>query len=1118
MVKRAIVVVATLVVCTAGPPPVAAQVSVHGAIQGVVVDPDGAPVVGAGVEARDDRGAVMLARTATDGSYRLARVAPGTYSVTVEIDGFKRFARERVVVRVNDVIVLETATLELGKLAETVTVQAVVPLVSTQSTDVSLVVDADTIAALPLNGHDFQKLTFLAPGFTGQRGNNPSTNFSSSGSRDPSNNYVIDGASANDERQTAGLAPGNFGLQVPNVISTEAIQEFRVITSNADATFGRGSGAQVNVVTKSGTDTMRGSAFEHFRHDRFDARDFFNTGPFLDASGRAKTPPFEQHQFGGTLGGPLPIGRAEGRRHFFFASFEGFRQQLEQTTSIVVPTADFVNLIPGDLGRLSRAFYFGQGVTPATGLPPGDLRLLTPAERAAALAAGFSSALFDGNTANGEAALALQSGTSTRDYWQNAVLVRTDHRPADRTSLSVRYALARNQLTTNTGGIAFTERTSPTKFDSFVVQAVHVLSPSQVVEARGGLLRASFISGRRVGLNPDLAALGVDEFGLDISVTGSTAFTTPSVVPAFSLSDEQLTPQFAAMHTLSRGRLTVRSGLDVRRVAVDFANNNFPTPTYTFTGLVGPNGLFGASPSQGQAVASVASATLFGTGGGPATPRREWRSMQQEYFSQVDWQARDRLTVNAGLRYSYFGVYSEASGALANLYATDAAGTVVADVSPFAFDRTANTVVPVASGRPFYQPDRNNLQPRLGAAWDVAGDGRTVVRAAWGLYYDRLFQLAFSNVANNVPFAISGSVTNVEFRNNQTVPINPRIPVVFGVDPMIRNPHTHRMNLTVDRELTASTAVSVSYVGLRGRNMIRTIDPNFAGGFPQAARPDPRFSDQRILTNASWSDYDALQVVGRRRLSQGVSLTASYTLGRTRDDSSADTVFSVIPTTINTGASPAPGFQIGPFVDRPIDADYGPSELDVRHTFAASHLVELPFGRTRRFGRDIPRLLDLVLGGWNWSGLVVVRTGARFNVTLGADVNDDGAFNDRPALLRGSLRDLYAGGGNKTQYLLPRAEAADRLGVPADVTDPYASIPRNAFHGPRIAYYDMSLSKRVPAGRLAVHIEANAFNLFNRPNFRAPTSTLSSALFGVITGTAAGTNPRQFQVGVKVLF
>lgn len=1094
-----------------------AQVSVHGSIRGRVVDPTGAAVPGASVTAASDAAIVSTTVTDATGGYQFIRLAPGAYEVSAELDGFRRAVRQGIAIRVNETATIDL-TMAVGARNETVTVTADAPIVARQASSVSMLVDDKQIRDLPLNGRDFQKLTFLAPGFAGQRGNNTSTNQSGAGSRDPYNNYVIDGASANDERQSAGLAPGNFGLQVPNVISTEAIQEFRVITSNADATFGRGSGAQINVITKSGTSRLRGSAYEYLRDDIFDARDFFNYGPFFDADGRVRTPPFNQHLFGGTAGGPLPLGRSGPRRHFFFASYEGFRQALQQTTSLVVPTADLVNLVPGDLGEQSRAFYFGQQIVPQAGLPSGEIRLLSTAERATAIAAGFPAHLFDGNTANGEAATALQSGTSTRDFWQNALLVRTDHHLTDAVQLSIRYATARNELTTNTGGIPFTERATPTAFDSAVVQLVSTLSPSQVLELRGGLLVGSFVSARRAGLNPALAALGVSDFGMTIAVTGTTAFATPSPPPESALIDEQMTPQFSAMHIWNRGRLTLRTGADMRRIAVDFSNNSFPTPSYTFTGLVGPHGFLGAAPGQAQAVASVASATIFGTNGGPPTPLRQWRSTQQEYFAQADWQARSRLTLNLGLRYSYYGVYSDATDALSNLYAVDANGNTDPRVSPFAFGRSANAVMPVSGDRPFYQPDRNNLQPRLGAAWDVTGTGRTVVRGAWGIYHDRIFQLGFSNVTNNVPFATAGSVTNLEFRNHQTIPINPNVPIVFAVDPTIRNPYAHRVNATVDQQLGADMAVSASYVGHRGRDLLRTIDPNFAGAFPVASRPDARFSDQRVLTNASWSEYDALQIVGRRRIAAGLAFTAAYTLGRTNDDTSADAIFNVVPTTINAGADPADGFQIGPTIERPLDADFGPSELDIRHNFVASHLVQLPFGRGRRFGSDVPAWLNALIGNWDWNGLIVMRTGARFNVTLGRDSNDDGALNDRPALLNRAIDDLYARGADKTQFLVPQSEAAQRLGVPAEVTDPYVWISRNALHGPAIAFYDMSLIKRLSVGRTQVQIEANVFNLFNRSNFRAPEASLGSALFGRITGTAASTNPRQMQFGLKVTF
>jgi Carboxypeptidase regulatory-like domain/TonB-dependent Receptor Plug Domain len=1098
--------------------PLAAQVTINGAVRGRVLDADGGVVPGAAVTLTNrDTAATLVTVSSADG-FQFPRVAPGVYTIDVELQGFKHARHDGVTVTVNDVVALDIR-LELGPLSETVTVAAARQPLQIDSSNVSMLIDASQIRDLPLNGKDFQKLTFLAPGMAGQRGNNSSTNVSGSGARDPYNNYVVDGVSANDERQTAGLAPGNFGLQVPNVISTEAVQEFRVITSNADATFGRGSGAQINVITKSGSSTLHGSLYEYLRDDKLDARDFFNHGPFLDNHGNAIVAPFSQHLFGSTLGGP--IGRRRGQaRHFFFGNFEGFRQRLQQTSSIVLPNAELINLIPGDLGRLARTFYYGQNVVPTTGNPVGTFQVLTTAERAAALAAGFPAALFDGAAPN-EAGFVLNTGTAQRDFRQNAFLVRTDHNLTNRISASIRYAWSNNEQKTNTGGIPVTARTNSTEFRSTVSQVVATLTPGQLLEVRGGYLRGLFLSAKRPDLPQDLLALGpYDDYGFLVTTTGTTSFLAPTINPRLVVSDDQHTPQVAALHTWTRGNLTLRSGLDMRLIQVNFINYGFATPTYTFTGLIGPNSLLGTGPAQTESIASVAATTIFGTGGGPPTPLREYRSTQQEYFSQADWRVSDALTVNAGLRYSLFGVYRDALDALANLYAVNpSSGAIEADTPTLQYGLPSTTLAPVTVHRPLYQPDRNNFQPRLGAAWNIGGRGTTVVRGAYGLYHDRIFQLGYSNVANNLPFATSGQVANLVVRLGQPIPINPRVPVVFGIDPTLENPHTHRANATIEQAFGKATWISASYVASRARGLLRTLDPNFAGAFPQASRPAPGYSDVRILGNQSWSDYDALQLQGRIRRGSALSVTATYALSRTRDDSSADAIFSVIPTTNNTGASAAPGFQIGPFVDRPLASDYGPSELDVRHNLVVSHMIELPFGRGRRWLANSSGLAGALAGGWSVAGLATVRTGARFNVTLGRDVNDDGAINDRPALLSGSLEDLYNTGGDRTQFLKTQAEASTRLGVPANVTDPFASIPRNAFHGPLVAYYDASLIKRITAGRgVSVTAEINVFNVFNRPNFRAPVSDLSSVLFGRITGTAANTNPRQLQLGVKVTF
>ncbi len=575
-----------------------------------------------------------------------------------------------------------------------------------------------------------------------------------------------------------------------------------------------------------------------------------------------------------------------------------------------------------------------------------------------------------------------------------------------------------------------------------------------------------------------------------------------------------------------RGSLTLKSGVELRRVAADF-RSNIDLPAYDFVGFVGPTGLLGTAAGQAQAVADSVSGTLFGRTTGPATPMRSYSTTQQEYFVQGDWQARPSLTLNLGIRYSYFGVYEEAAGAIANLYAVDGSGAAVADVSPFAFGRTANAFLPVADGRPFYQPDRNNLQPRVGAAWDVGGGGSTVLRAAYGRYYDRVSVLEFSDIVGNTPFAFSTRAIGVPFTLGAPVPASEGVIAGVAVDPTLRNPRTDRFNAMLEQRVGGSATVGVGYVGARGHDLLRHEAMNATGSVPLSARPDPRFGNQGFLTNASSSSYDALHITGRYRRS-GVDLTAFYSFASSRDDVSAAFSFSGAgPALINLGASSAPGFQGGgsQFVPRPVEADWGPSNFDVRHQFVASHLVDLPFGRDRRFLNGASGVVDAVVGGWSLAGTLLIRSGMPFSVTLGADANDDGAFDDRPMLVTGTLRDLYTHGSQgPTRFLLPQADARMRLTTPNPLTDPFASIGRNAFRGPSVAVYDLSLIKRVDLGAgTALHLEINAFNLFNRANLNAPISDLNNVRFGQITSTLAGShgaagNPRQLQLGAKLTF
>lgn len=1072
-----------------------AQVSINGGLRGRVVDPSDATVAGAKVTLVNS-GTGISQETISDagGAYNFGRLAPGRYSATVGKSGFRKAVRENVDVAVNEFAVADFA-LTLGETSETISVEARAALIQSQSSEISGLVYERRVKELPLNGRNFQKLVLLAPGVAGSGGSTPN-NPSISGGRPVNNTYTIDGVGSNDERLSVGfvgLSNGSgtdIGDNVPNMISTEAIQEFRIISSNADASFGRASGGQINIVTKSGGNEFHGSAYEYLRNDALDARDFFNTGPFLDAQGRARTPPFKQNLFGGTLGG-----RLKRDRHFFFSNYEGLVQRRREQSAVTtaVPNADLIGLVPGDLGRYLRTYLIDRNIVPAQGNPPGPFTPLPAADRTAAVGAGFPAALFDGSAANGEAGTVQLSNAPPRDVDQHGFLVRTDHKLTDRLSAVVRYALTQTKVVAGTTAIGLNLQEGQRRYQQATVHLVYALTPSQVLEGRAGFLRNRFEQFALGGqIDPRLTAAGISpEYGIAVNAgTGGSLFGA-GVNSAFI--DNQTTPQTSVMHTWSRGAWTVRSGADLRWVMLNVANISSGSPSYTFAASpVGPNGIFGASPAATQAVAVSASLSAYGVNGGPKTPMRGYRSAQHEYFTQADWRVRPGLTLNLGLRYSIFNPYGEVNGTISNLY--------------------GNQVELIGSGRRFYEPDHNNFQPRLGIAWDPTGGGSTVVRAGFGSYYDRVTQLQFTGVVTNIPYALSSNTANVPFVLGATVPVTAAAnPAITIVNRELRNPRILRWNVALERQLGKDTSVTAAYVGARGDDLFGQTQINGFGGVPQALRPDPRFSTKLLVDNLAESRYHSMQLAGRRRFARGLDFTFAYTLGRSRDTSSRET-FGAVPTSLNLGASADAGFQGGgsQFAPRPLSVDWGLSEFDVRHNLTCSHIYELPFGKNRR-----------LLGGWSVAGLAVVRSGEPINITRGVDYNDDGDIgSDRPQLISGHLSGVYADGAfGRTQWLVPQQTALTLLNTPANATDLSLPIIRNALRAPRVAIYDLSVIKQIRfSERLRAGFEANFFNIFNRAIFAAPGANLTSALFGQLTRTLPGTNPRQIQLGVKFAF
>lgn len=1105
------------------------QTTVSGTLRGRVSDSQGLPVDGATV--RVESGAdKQESESAKDGDYYFARLRPGKYSVRVEKPGFRAALQEDVEIAVNEARTLGF-TLTIGQLQETITVTESAGIVQSDRVEIGGRVDERRVRDLPLNGENFAKLIQLAPGVAGGSPANPSIG----GARPVANSYTIDGATSNDERGSNGLSLGGGGAAEfngfsPNLVSTEAIQEFAIVTSGADATFGRGSGGQVNIITKSGGNAFHGSVYEYFRNNKLDARDFFNYGPFFakDGSGRSVVPPFKQNLFGATTGGPIVK-----NKHFFFGSYEGFRQKLEQTAAATVPNADLIKLIPGGMGQLFKLFYMDRGVVPSTGNPAGSFSALSVADRNAAIAGGFPDALFNGNLADGEAGSVLLSTTNTRDVSQDAFLVRTDHHLSPKLTVNTRYAFAEPFATVNQRAVAGVVEDNRRRWQSGTAQAVYVVSPSQIIEARFSFLRSRIFDAPRVPLEKGLVDFGIDPLlGLQVRVNG-TSLSPLTISRSTGLLDNQTVPQGSLMHTWTRGRLSLRSGLDIRRINI----NNTLVSNASFmqlTGLVGTNGLLGTRPGQPETIVTELNTTLYGVNGGPTTPQRGWRATEQEYFVQADYRWRRDLTLNLGLRYSPGGAYSVVGNYMGNLYAVDNAGKPVPGVSPFTYGPLQNRALSVADDRPIFNSDLNNWQPRIGVAWNLRGDEKTVLRASWGVYSDRFFQRLIDFGVLNSPHAHSSIFTSIPFPPGAQIPQRTDTPPQQRfVDPGLRNPTTYRYSAAIERRIAAQTSVTVAYAGLRAVDLYRWTEPNGLGSVPQAARPDQRFARYRFTDNSGDSIYHSLQTFARHRFSKGIDFTVSYTYGKSVDTYSQDVGDNSIrnaapglaqfPSLINTKGSPAAGFQgdAQSWVPRPILAERGYSDFDIRHTFAVSHIVEMPFGRGRWVGRNVPKALDAVVGGWSVAGLLSLRTAMPVYLSSGVDYADVGiTTSPRPALRQGSISDLYANGAfDKIQYWLPKAQADQFLGNPTNVTDPFAVTKRNALRGPGTQIFDLSLVKKFNMSESwKLNFEANFFNVFNHTNLGAPIGVLSDARFGRVTGTLAGTNPRQVQLALKLTF
>ena len=1067
-----------------------AQVSAS--LSGTITDPKGAAVVGASVTVRSvGTGAARRSSTDGEGRYRVFSLPVGEYEVRAQKKGFAEAIHTGI-----NLVVGEDATvdlsLRLGQVSEQVTVNADAPLVSVTTTDTSGIVGERQVKDLPLNGRSYDQLLTLNPGVvnftaakTGGVGVSNSTvgnNFAVSGNRPQQNLFLLNGV------EFTGAAENNMqpGGTSQELLGVDAVREFNLLRDSYDAEYGKRPGAQVLILTQSGTNQLHGSLFEFIRNSVFDSSNFFQQGP---------EPPFQRNQFGASLGGPIQKDKT-----FLFGNYEGFRQHLHQTGVDLVPDTNASNgLLPCKLVSPAPNPCPASGLV-NVGVAPGVAPLLSAWPVQSPGAADF-----------GGIAEAFNSPLQTiREDFGTA---RLDRIFSEKDSLGAVYTIDDSADFTPTSTNLFSTDVESLREQVLSLDETHIFSPTFLNTARVGYSRASyFFTGEPT---PGTAAASIPGFvgakQLGALVVGGSAASNPAAQLSLAGSNNGSNLRIARnlftyedTVTLTRGRHELRVGAWFQQVQ---SNDGIALSQFgqaTFTGLQ-------------QFLQGTVGSFVFD----PSPTELNWRSWLGAFYAEDVIRVTPRFTLSLGFRDEFTSGWNEAHGRAAT----------------FIFNNGSIQTQPRVAGSVFAVNNAKFLpQPRIGLAWSPFGK-KTVIRAGFGMYNDLQDALDY-RLDQNAPFNPTFSVANLPVANLplSTVPGNAKV-LPAGVQPDMKTPTLISYSLGVQHQLTGNTALTLKYLGSHGYHEIVSLDDNeptpvicpaspcpavYPANFPAplAGTPVPAGSffipPGRPLANpalgAAWawfsvgtSSYNAMQVDVNHRFTHGLWLRGTYTWSKALDDGD-----SLNPTT----AGNAPGLVSNPFNLR---ADWGLATYDVRHAAAITGTYELPFGHGRTFASGVHGFANTLISGWTTNSIVTLQSGLPFTPQLSYNPSNNG---DTKNPVRPFLNPSFSGPiivGTAQQWFNPAAFLA-----PPPNSGFYGNLGRDTLIGPGLATWDLSFLKDTPIReRFRFQFRAELFNVLNRANFNTPnlitfTPTGASPTAGVITSTS--TTARQAQFGLKLLW
>ena len=1069
-------------------------------ITGTITDPSGAMVPNAGIEVTNASTQVTNRVTTNEsGYYQVQGLIPGTYTVTVTANGFKKAVRADIPIQVAQVAEVNLA-LEVGQTSQTLEVTAAPPLLETRTAELGQVINQEQVVQLPLPDRNYLRLALLAPGTSGYYNRSfysgALTDFigsvNSGGMGEDRNAFTLDGADVKSYLINESFIP-----------SIDAIQEFRVETTPYDVVLGTSPGAQIIVTSKSGTNQFHGTVWEYLRNDKTDARNFF----------APSVPELRKNQFGYTFGGPIRKDRL-----FFFANNEFFRERLGETFVSTVPTP---LMRQGNFSEAGTPIYnplstvpcstCSSGVSrapspnntvPMTSMNPASLVVLSlfPSPNATAIS---SKGAFIGNnfTENTADSINRNHGNYRVDW----------SAPGGKDYVFGRFSF--NNTTEDLAKGVFGTGTLPGFGDHFTlnskdaeVHETHTFNPSTVLEALVSFYR-NFPNilpdqlGNPVNQKAGIQGVRQDE-PPDVYISGFSSPVSNPYGPEYDLTNQF---QYVVRLTKVVNRHTLNFGAEYDRWQF-FENHapRYPMGDFSFNGSFtkNPNQLAGTGYSFADFLLGypVSGQTINGDDAGL------WFRNNVRWFVGDQWRVDSNLTLNVGLRWEYDGPPFEKYNRLTNLsFATNPPTVLLAGASTvLAQDLSGTAAVHGLTVEPANRSTINrnlhNYQPRFGFAYRIPGHSSTVLRGGYGIFTDVLQMNILNDTRANFPFVNFPQLTVA----NATAVLPPTNlenafapgagsatkPNFKAINQNLVNGYLQQASFAIEQQLGSSMLFSIGYNWQKYTRFVNQPNVNQPMVNSTFIRPYPSFNSITLLTNGEYGHYNGLLTKFEKRISHGLTSLTSFTWSKNLDDTSA-----------GSGSIGAPG-DPGPQNVYCFACDFGRSSDDFERRFVESLVYRLPALQQNKWLKNI-------LGSWEVSSIFTAQSGFPVTPQVSFDNSQSLQGADRPNLVLG------------TPIFGPGTRTADRwFNAGAFVVAPvgqFGNAGRHIIDGPGIFTWDAGVMKNFAlTERFGLQVRGEFFNLTNHPNFSDPNGDIDLPQAGLISSTT--TNPRQMQFAARLSF